>query len=147
MMMKPTEKKHTENRRSSTGAAPRMRVIPGEGQGPGEGPEQESGPGWSLAFAEMGRRLGEAIQGRGLVVPNFRSPPREVGRRRSLVRHGDGSATVSVLVRNRPWVAVMSDMIEGVVVANRLDGIQAEALRDQLWAALAGESPSQDAAA
>lgn len=117
-----------------------MRVIHGEHR------EQDSDTGRCLAFAEAARQLGMAVRGLGLVMPSFRSPPRQVGRRRTLARHADGSVTVSVMVRNRLWVAVLADMIEGVVVANRMDGIDAEALRDQLWEALEGESAQREAA-
>ncbi|MYH72682.1 MAG: hypothetical protein F4153_08940 [Acidimicrobiia bacterium] len=117
-----------------------MRVIHGHSGG------QENSTGRCLAFAEAARQLGMAIRGQGLVVPSFRSPPRKIGRRRALTRHGDGSVTVSVMVRNRVWVAVLADMIEGVVAANQMDGIDAEALRDQLWEALEGESAQREAA-
>ena len=117
-----------------------MRVIRGDHR------EQESDTGRCLAFAETARRLGIAVRGHGLVMPSFRSPPREVGRRRTLARHGDGSVTVSVMVRNRTWTAVLADMIEGVVVANRMDGIGSEVLRDQLWEALEGETAQREAA-
>ena len=79
-------------------------------------------------------------------MPSFRSPPREVGRRRTMARHNDGSVTVSVMVRNRVWVAVLADMIEGVVVANQIDGADAEVLRDQLWEALEDETAQWEAA-
>ena len=117
-----------------------MRVIHGEHR------EQENSTGRCLAFAETARRLGMAVRGHGLIMPSFRSPPREVGRRRTLARHADGSVTVSVMVRNRTWVAVLADMIEGVVVANRMAGIDAEALRDQLWEELEGESVQREVA-
>lgn len=117
-----------------------MRVIHGDNR------PQESRTGRCLAFAEAARQLGMAVRGQELVVPSFRSPPREVGRRRTLARHGDGSVTVSVMVRNRIWEAVLADMIEGVVAANQLDGIDAEVLRDQLWESLEGESARRDVA-
>lgn len=128
------------NRPDRESSTPGMRVIHGENR------DQESSTGRCLAFAEAARLLGMAVRGQELVMPSFRSPPREVGRRRTLARHDDGSVTVSVMVRNRIWEAVVADMIEGVVVANRLDGIDAEALRDQLWEALEGESAQRDAA-
>lgn len=117
-----------------------MRVIHGDNQ------RQESSTGRCLAFAEAARQLGVAVRGQELVMPSFRSPPREVGRRRTLSRHEDGSVTVSVMVRNRVWEAVLADMIEGIVAANRMDGIDAEVLRDQLWEALEGESAQREAA-
>ena len=121
-------------------STPGMRVIHGENR------HQESTTGRCLAFAEAARLLGMAVRGQELVMPSFRSPPREVGRRRTLARHDDGSVTVSVMVRNRIWEAVLADMIEGVVVANGIDGIDAEVLRDQLWEALEGENAQRDVA-
>lgn len=117
-----------------------MRVIRGDNQ------RQENSTGRCLAFAEAARQLGVAVRGQVLVMPSFRSPPREIGRRRTLARHDDDSVTVSVMVRNRVWEAVLADMIEGVVAANRLDGIDAEALRDHLWDALEGDSAQREAA-
>lgn len=40
---------------------------------------------------------------------------------------------MSVRLRGRPWVAVLSDMIEGVIAANRLVAPQADRLRGDLW--------------
>ena len=119
---------------------PRMRVVEGDNQ------QHESSTGRCLAFAEAARQLGMVVRGQGLVMPSFRSPPREVGRRRTVARHGDGSVTVSVMVRNRVWEAVLADMIEGVVVANQMDGIDAEILRDQLWETLEDECVQREAA-
>ncbi|MCY3910215.1 MAG: hypothetical protein OXF99_01800 [bacterium] len=130
-----------ENQGNMTeGVTQGMRVIHGDNGG------QENSTGRCLAFAETVRQLGSAVRAQGLDMPSFRSPPREIGRRRTLARHTDGSVTVAVMVRNRLWVAVLADMIEGVVVANKLDGIDAEALRDQLWEALEGESAQREAA-
>ena len=117
-----------------------MRVIHGENR------EQESSTGRCLAFAEAARQLGMAARGQDLIAPSFRSPPREIGRRRTLARHDDGSVTVSVMVRNRVWEAVLADMIEGVVAANQMDGVEAEVLRDHLWEALETESAQREAA-
>jgi hypothetical protein len=46
---------------------------------------------------------------------------------------------VAVRLRDRPWPAVLADMIEGVVVVNRLVGVDADELRSLLWAAVEGE--------
>ena len=56
---------------------------------------------------------------------------------RSLRRRG-GSATVSVRLRHRPWAAVLADMIDGVIVANRLSGAAADTVRTALWQAVEG---------
>ena len=88
----------------------------------------------ALDFARAARVLGHEARVRGLVAPSFRCPPRIVGVQRSLRRHRTG-AVVSVQVKDRPWMVVVGDMIEGVVVANRLTPPQSDRLRTELWAA------------
>ena len=83
-------------------------------------------------FAAAARSLTAEARRRGLVGPSFRCPPRLVGVDRTLRRRGDG-AIVSVRMRDRPWCAVLADMIEGVVVANRLTPPQSDRLRTELW--------------
>jgi hypothetical protein len=87
----------------------------------------------SLLFAATVRTLGAAARAKGLVVPGFRSPPRLPRAERTLRRGPDGTCTVSVLVRGRPFQAVVSDMIEGIVVVNELDGTRATRIRTHLW--------------
>lgn len=90
----------------------------------------------AVHFASAARLIGEAARTRGLVVPDFRSPPRRPGAARTLRRWADGGATVSVEVRGRPYEAVVADMVEGVVVVNGFDGAEATRLRTGLWAAV-----------
>ncbi len=81
------------------------------------------------------RRLGTWVERprlRGLEVPSFRSPPGISEVQRSIKRRGQ-SATVAVRLRGRPWAAVVSDMIEGIVVANGLTGAKADMARSALW--------------
>jgi hypothetical protein len=89
----------------------------------------------SLRFAGAVRGLGTAARRHGLVLPGFRSPPR-VASDRSLRWRPDGSAVVAVRLKGRPWSAVLGDMVEGVIVANGLEGRRAEHCRSALWAAL-----------
>jgi len=93
----------------------------------------------SVTFANAARTIGREARRRGLVVPGFRSPPRLPEVERSLRRRPDGGATVSVRYRGRPWSAVLGDMIEGVVVANRLTDASADHCRTALWAAVEGD--------
>jgi hypothetical protein len=93
----------------------------------------------SLRFAAAARDLGLACRRRGLRMPGFRSPPRLAGVNRSVRRRPDGGVTVAVRIRGRPFAAVIADMIEGVVVANGLDGEAADRVRETLWSALPGE--------
>jgi hypothetical protein len=53
-------------------------------------------------------------------------------------RRTDGSVTVSVRLRGRPLPAVLSDMVEGVIAANRLAGVSADQARASLWSAVTG---------
>ena len=92
-------------------------------------------PATTVEFAAAARTLAREARRHGLVAPGFRCPPRLVGVDRSIRRRADG-AVVSVMVRGRPLVAVLADMIEGVVVANRLAAPLADRVRAELWDAL-----------
>jgi hypothetical protein len=83
-------------------------------------------------FAAAARVLSREARERGLAGPSFRCPPRLVGVDRTIRRRTD-SAVVSVQMRDRPWFAVLADMIEGVVVANRLAPPDSDRLRTELW--------------
>ncbi|MFM8001799.1 MAG: hypothetical protein ACKPAJ_05230 [Actinomycetota bacterium] len=83
-------------------------------------------------FAWAARVLANQAHRHGLKPPGFRTPPRIVGVDRSLRRIKD-SVVVSVALRDRPFLAVLSDMVEGVVAANRLVGREAETARTVLW--------------
>lgn len=91
----------------------------------------------SLRFAGAARTITEVARARGLAAPTFRSPPTLAGVQRSLRRRGD-TVTVAVRLRQRPWVAVLADMIDGVVAANRLRGAEADDVRTALWQAVEG---------
>jgi hypothetical protein len=93
----------------------------------------------TLQFAEAVRDLGCEARALGLTMPGFRSPPRLCGVQRSIRRWPSGQATVAVVVRGRPWPAVLADLVEGVVAANALSGPAADRVRARLWAVLAPE--------
>jgi len=90
----------------------------------------------SLHFAATVRTIGAAARALELVVPGFRSPPRRPGMDRTLRWGPDGSATVSVTVKGRPFQAVVADMIEGVVTVNDLSEVDAARTRTALWEAV-----------
>jgi hypothetical protein len=99
-------------------------------------------PATTLRFAHAARLLADETRRLGLVTPGFRSPPRLAGLDRTL-RWRPSGPTVAVRVRDRPWAAVLADLIEGVIVANRLVGPAAERVRAQLWAtASPADAPS-----
>ncbi len=93
----------------------------------------------TLRFATMARLLADECRRHGVQAPDFRSPPGLLGADRT-VRHRPGGqpAVVSVRLRSRPFAAVVADMVEGVVAANRLSGPQASRLRAALWSVAAG---------
>ena len=99
-------------------------------------------PANTVDFAAAARALTREARRRQLVGPGFRCPPRLVGVDRSIRRRADG-AVVSVRLRGRPWVAVLADMIEGVVVANSLVPPLADRVRAELWTAV-GVEPAAD---
>ncbi|MCU1498443.1 MAG: hypothetical protein JWM47_2396 [Acidimicrobiales bacterium] len=92
----------------------------------------------SLQFAATVRTLGGAARARGLVVPGFRSPPKVPGAERTVRKRPDGGSTVAVVVKGRPFQAVIADLIEGIVVANELPGAEATRVRTALWEAVVG---------
>ena len=98
--------------------------------------------GHTILFAEAAREIGREVRSRGLVAPSFRCPPRLVGVDRSLRRHRSG-AVVAVKLQGRPWVAVLADMIEGVVIANSLRAPHADRLRAELWELLSPPAQSR----
>jgi hypothetical protein len=91
--------------------------------------------GTALRFASVARTLADRARAEGLRPPSFRSPPGLAGVQRTVRRRG-GGASVAVRLRDRPWAAVVADMVEGVVVTNRLTGADADRVRAVLWAAL-----------
>jgi hypothetical protein len=92
----------------------------------------------ALDFANAARLIGREARRRGLVSPSYRSPPRIVGVDRSLRRYDKG-VVVSVQLKARPWMAVLGDMIEGVVVANLLQPPQSDRVRNELWQVVGGQ--------
>jgi hypothetical protein len=91
----------------------------------------------SIRFAQVARALAMRARAEGLEAPSFRSPPGVRGEARTLRRRSDGTATVAVETRGRPWPAVLADMVEGVLVANGLAGPAAARPRAALWQAVA----------
>ena len=86
----------------------------------------------AVEFAQAARQLGRAARRQGIEVPSFRCPPRVVGADRT-IRYRPSGAVVSVRVADRPMAAVLADMIEGIVVANRLVTPASDRVRSQLW--------------
>jgi hypothetical protein len=90
----------------------------------------------SVRFAAAVETLSRSARRQRLTAPGFRSPPRLEGASRSIRWTSGGRPTIAVVIRDRPWAAVLADMVEGVIAANRLDGAAADRCRAALWAAL-----------
>ena len=89
----------------------------------------------SFQFANTVRALSTVARERGYNVPAFKGPPNLGEHSRTLRRNRDGSITISVVFRGRAWLSTLSDIVEGVVVANNhLD--KAHQLRDLLWSVI-----------
>lgn len=89
-------------------------------------------------FAHAARSLTRAARRRGLAAPSFRCPPRVIGADRTL-RRRPGGGVVAVRVRDRPWPAVLADMIEGVIAVNGLSPPAATRVRTELWEEVAND--------
>jgi hypothetical protein len=89
----------------------------------------------ALRFAETARRLGASARAAGLAVPAFRCPPRVPDAARTIRRY-PGGTVVSVRLRDRRFDEVVADMVEGVLVTNRLDGEPALRFRTTLLEAV-----------
>jgi hypothetical protein len=100
----------------------------------------------ALQFGAACRTLATAARRGGLVAPSFRSPPRVVGVHRTVRHREDGPAVVAVAFQGRPANAVLADLIEGVIVSNRLDNAAAIRARSALWDAVAAEAAASSAA-
>jgi hypothetical protein len=98
----------------------------------------------ALRFADVARRLGAAAHAAGLEVPAFRCPPRVPGAARTIRRY-PGGTVVSVCLRNRRFEDAVADMVDGVLVANRVEGAGAPRIRAQLHAALAAPAAPEPA--
>ena len=63
-------------------------------------------------------------------------------------RRDDGGVVVAVRVRGRSTAAVLADLVEGVLVANRtkFEGTETESLRGQLLAAVEASEATARAA-
>jgi hypothetical protein len=102
-----------------------------------------SGGSDAARFGHAARVLAAAARAAGLTVPAFRTPPRREAAR--TIRRLPGGVIVAVRLRDRPFAEVVADMVEGVVVANELEGGAATRVRSMLFGAL-GESSGRTAA-
>ena len=88
----------------------------------------------TTTFTEAALVLAQRTLDLGLAAPGFRSPPRIVGVDRTVRRPRTGTGgVVAVRIADRPMTAVIGDMIEGVIVVNKLAPPDADRVRTLLW--------------
>ena len=97
---------------------------------PGSVSTIESAP--SVRFAIVAKSIAQVVARCGLDVPGFKSPPRSGNLDRTVRRQRSGSI-VAVRIKDRPFEAVIADMIEGVVLCNDMSTEKAGKLRSLLW--------------
>lgn len=86
----------------------------------------------AVRFADTSRILTAAATEHGWEAPSFRSPPRVAGIDRSILRRADGTHIVSVRLAGRDHAFVVADMVDGIIAANGLVGMDAERARRTL---------------
>ena len=84
----------------------------------------------------MVKRLNRAASAAGMRAPSFASPPRAPSATRTIRWLSADRALVAVRRGDRAADAVVSDMIDGVIAANRLSGSEAEDAARKLAACL-----------
>ena len=100
-----------------------------------------------MQFTAAARVLAQAAAESGLTVPGFRSPPRVVGVNRTVRRsHTGEGGVVAVRLTGRPLAVILGDMIEGVIVINRLDALQADRARTFMWEVMSQFAAEEGAA-
>ena len=85
----------------------------------------------SIQFSITVRTLGRIANQLGYVTPQFRCPPPSAQYQRSVRRNHD-DLSISIVIRGRPWLAVLADIVEGFVIANAKLGQDSE-IRNILW--------------
>lgn len=89
----------------------------------------------SIDFADLARSISAAARALKLVAPSFRTPPTHPTAARTIRSNMHGHVTVHVRIAGRSMDDVAADMIDGVIAANRLQGMRATRARLDLAAA------------
>jgi len=101
----------------------------------------ESAP--SVRFSIVAKVITQVSARCGIEVPGFKSPPRSGDLDRAVRQQSSGSV-VAVRIKDRPFEAVIADMIEGVILCNDLPVGKAAKLRNVMWSAvMQSERPSK----
>mgnify|MGYP001187986673 FL=1 len=118
-----------------TREAKMLNPQPDRSQSAGDGSVSaiESAP--SVRFSIVAKVITQVGARCGIEVPGFKSPPRSADLDRTVRRQSSGSV-VAVRIRDRPFEAVIADMIEGVILCNDVPIGKAGKLRNIMWSAV-----------
>ena len=86
----------------------------------------------SIQFSIAVRTLGRIADQLGYRIPKFRCPNPSAKYQRSGRKTGDENLSISIVIRGRPWLAILADIVEGFVIANTQSGQDSE-IRNILW--------------
>ena len=86
----------------------------------------------SIQFSIAVRTLGRIADQLGYRIPQVRGPPPSAKYQRSVRKTGDENLSISIVIRGRPWLAILADIVEGFVIANTQSGQDSE-IRNILW--------------
>lgn len=92
----------------------------------------------SIQFSITIRTLGRIAHQLGYQTPQFRCPPPSAKYQRSVRRNND-VLSISIVIRGRPWLAVLADIVEGFVLANA-KLVQDSEIRNILWDCIASNN-------
>ena len=95
----------------------------------------------TVMFSTIVRAVSQEARQLGLMVPGFRSPPRVAGADRTIRRRA-GETTIAVRLRGRPFADVAADVVEGILVANRVVPSHTRKVRRQLLSAIEATMPA-----
>ena len=95
----------------------------------------------ALDFAAAARAIGRATRRRRMIVAELPQPAPPRRCRPVVATHIPTARSCRSARRVVPWPAVVSDMIEGVVVTNALLPPLADQVRTELWHAAGFEGP------
>lgn len=91
----------------------------------------------TLRFSETVRILADRARRAGLDMPAVRSPPEHPDADRTIRRRDDGGITVCVRLKDRPFAAVIADLIDAILTTNDVAPGDQQPIRRDMWKALA----------
>ena len=86
----------------------------------------------SIQVTKADRTLGRIADQLGYRIPPFRCPPPSAKYQRSVRKTGEENLSISIVIRGRPWLAILADIVEWFVIA-KTQSWQDSEIRNILW--------------